>query len=486
MSIQEKEDIAVECHEHGLPPSCSLSAEHPDGELLALDIRPAAERQLVRTIDRCLLPVLIFIYFMNYIDRAAITSARLKGLEQDLGLTDIQYQTVLAMLYVSYIPAQVPSNITLNRISRPSYYIAACVVCWGLTSALTGATNSYAGIVATRLFIGLPEAAFYPGGIYLLSRWYTKKELAFRTSIFSAGASISSACGSGSITIVIGVLAAFLLPDYPHNTRWLSPAQRRLAQVRLAEDGGEADEDGGTDSVLKGFLMAIRDPKVLVFALMACCLLIGTGFANFFPTIAATLGFSTTMTLLLAAIPYVFATFLSCLNAWHADHTGERYFHIAGSYGLVFFGYVLAISTMSVPGRYIAMFLMTGGASGYTLISAWVATSVPRPPAKRSAAIAIVNATGNIGTLVSSFVWNVQWDPEYHPSMFIGMAGLGLGVFLATVIRYLLARQNKIFEREEIRSLMNAENWGIEEAARSDGTTYEEELKPRMGFRYLL
>ncbi|TFK84425.1 MFS general substrate transporter [Polyporus arcularius HHB13444] len=450
MSIQEKEDFAVEYPEHGLPPSSSSSAEHLDGDLLALDIRPAAERQL----------------------RAAITSARLKGLEQDLGFTDIQYQTVLAMLYVSYIPAQVPSKIILNRISRPSYYIAACVVCWGLTSALTGATNSYAGIVATRLFIGLPEAAFYPGGIYLLSRWYTKKELAFRTSIFSAGASISSACGSAILHrgfhhhrhrdscgasplqlrfhgyVLTPPSPSFLLPDHPHNTRWLSPAQRRLAQVRLAEDGGEADEDGDTDSVLKSLLMAIRDPKVLLFALMACCLLIGTGFANFFPMIAATLGFSTTMTLLLAAIPYVFATFLSCLNAWHADRMGERYFHITGSYGLVFFGYVLAVSTMSVPGRYIAMFLMTGGASGYTLISAWVATSIPRPPAKRSAAISIVNATGNVGTLVSSFVWKVQWGPEYHPSMFIGMAGLGLGVFLATVIRYLMARQNKILERE--------------------------------------
>ncbi len=86
----------------------------------------------------------------------------------------------------------------------------------------------------------------------------------------------------------------------------------------------------------------------------------------------------------LPRLPYVFATFISCLNAWHAgnhsdeslhcahplntpcraDHTGERYFHITGSYGLVFLGYVLAVSTMSVPGRYIAMFLMTGGASG--------------------------------------------------------------------------------------------------------------------------
>jgi len=36
-------------------------------------------------------------------------------------------------------------------------------------------TKNFAGIVACRVFIGLPEAAFYPGAIFLLSRWYTKK-----------------------------------------------------------------------------------------------------------------------------------------------------------------------------------------------------------------------------------------------------------------------------------------------------------------------
>ncbi len=54
------------------------------------------------------------------------------------------------------------------------------------------------------------------------------------------------------------------------------------------------------------------------------------------------------------------------------------------------------------------------------------------------------------------------------------------------VIRYLLARQNKILEREEICSLTNAENWGVEETARCGGATYEEALNPRRGFRYLL
>jgi len=42
-------------------------------------------------------------------------------------------------------------------------------------------TKNFAGIVACRVFIGLPEAAFYPGAIFLLSRWYTKKVIVVYT-----------------------------------------------------------------------------------------------------------------------------------------------------------------------------------------------------------------------------------------------------------------------------------------------------------------
>lgn len=128
-----------------------------DSELLAPDRRPSAERRLVRKLDFRLLPAIILVYIMNYIDRNAIPAARLKGLEADLHLNDVQYSTVLAVLYASYVPAQIPSNIIINRLSRPSYYIPACVVLWGLTSALTGVAKNYAGILAARIFVGLPE-----------------------------------------------------------------------------------------------------------------------------------------------------------------------------------------------------------------------------------------------------------------------------------------------------------------------------------------
>ncbi|KAJ8454321.1 hypothetical protein ONZ45_g19352 [Pleurotus djamor] len=299
--------------------------------------RTLAEKKLVRKLDMRLLPAIFIIYIMNYIDRNGITTARLQGMEQDLGITDVQYATVIAILFVSYCPAQIPSNMLLNVVSRPSVYIGGCVVAWGLTSALTGITQNFGGILTCR-------AAFYPGAVYLLSRWYTKKELALRSAVLYAGLLISNAFGAliaagilstmegkrgirawrwlffieGSITCTIGFMSMWALPDYPHNTRWITPFESRLAQARLADDAGEADKDSNEDSALKGLVMALKDSKTYVFAMMSITQLLGLSFVQFFPTLTGTLGFSTTVTLLLAAPPWVLASIMCCLNAWHS------------------------------------------------------------------------------------------------------------------------------------------------------------------------
>lgn len=173
-------------------------------DVLPEETRRAAERKLVRKLDCRLMPTVVVIYLLNYLDRVAVTSARLQGLERDLQLSDVQYDAVVAVLFASYCPAQIPSNIIISYISRPSLYIGACVVAWGLTSALSGATHNFIGLLLCRIFIGLPEAAFYPGCSYLLSRWYTKKELAFRSAIFYEGQMISNAFGSLAAAGILG------------------------------------------------------------------------------------------------------------------------------------------------------------------------------------------------------------------------------------------------------------------------------------------
>ncbi|KAG2153348.1 major facilitator superfamily domain-containing protein [Suillus clintonianus] len=475
------------------------------------EIRQAAERRLVRKLDFRLLPTIVLIFIMNYIDRVAITSARLKGLESDLGLTDLQYYTVVAILYVSYCPAQIPSNMLLNYVTRPTFYIGTCVVLWGVTSALTGVTHNFAGIIACRIFIGLPEAAFYPGAMYLLSRWYTRKELAFRSAILYSGLLLSNAFGSliaagilgnmqgvlgiaawrwlfyieGAITIFVGFQAMWLLPDYPNNTRWLTPAERRLAQARLAEDAGEADQDSAEASVFEGFKMAIKDPKVPVFMFMCCSQLLGLSFVNFFPTLTSTLGYSTTVTLLMSAPPWIFASICTLIGAWHADKTGERFFHQTAWWWVVMVGYIISLSTMATAGRYFSLFLMTTGYCGFTLTLVWVANAIPRPPAKRSVAMGLVNGFGNLGNVMGSYIWNSKWSPQYHQSMIIALCALALASFLSFVIRWMLVRENKQMEREEMDLMHGPERQRIEEAAKLEGITFEEAIQRRKGFRYL-
>ncbi|KAI0767023.1 major facilitator superfamily domain-containing protein [Fomes fomentarius] len=407
------------------PLTCHASLH---GDLLARDVRPAAERKLVRMLDTRLLPTVILIYIMNYTDRSAITAARLKGIQGDLGLTDIQYATVLAILYVSYIPAQIPSNMV---------------------------TRNYGGILCARLFIGLPE------------------ELGSRCAFLYAGALISNSFGGGAVTIIIGVLAIFLLPDY----------------VRISEDTGEADEDGASESAISGLIMALEDPKVLLFSVMSFAQSLGFSYDNFFPTIAATLGFSTTTTLLLTCSPrppWTVATICCCLNAWHADRKGERFFHMCVPWWGTIVGFIIGTTTMSVAGRYIAMFLMAGGYAGYALTLSWVSNVVSRPPAKRSAAIAIVNGSGCLSFVVGSYIWKTSWAPGYRPSMYISVAALCFATVLTFVIRGILVHENKIFEREEFENLGEGGHKRIEEAARLEGISYAEALQRKRGFRYLL
>jgi MFS family permease len=142
-----------------------------------------------------------------------------------LGLTEAQYQTGLSILFVGtsrpqtspmtsliltqrkkkgYIIAQVPSNILLNYIGRPSLYLGAATVCWGLVSTLTSQVRSYRGIVAARFFLGIVEAPFFPGALFYLSKWYTKEEMAKRNAIFFAGSLVSGAFGS---LIAAGILS---------------------------------------------------------------------------------------------------------------------------------------------------------------------------------------------------------------------------------------------------------------------------------------
>jgi MFS family permease len=264
----------------------------------------ADERALVRKIDLRIFPMLIILFILNFIDRNNFANARLKGLETDLGLSDVQYQTCISILLVGYVLMQIPSNMVLNLISRPSWYLGGCCVTWGIISAATAGVHNPTGAIICRFFLGCIEAALFPGSLYYISRFYTRKEMQLRVTLLNAGNLGAQAFGGliaagvlgnmegasgirawrwlfiieGVITVVFGIVAVFVLPDYPTSTRWLSSKEVYIAEKRLFEDAGMVDEDSDGMGIFDGLKQALTDPKVWLLALSYHATIMGLSF----------------------------------------------------------------------------------------------------------------------------------------------------------------------------------------------------------------
>ncbi|CAG8288070.1 unnamed protein product [Penicillium salamii] len=471
--------------------------------------RAIVEKSLKRKLDaRCSLFVLI--YIMNYLDRNNIAAARLKGLQDDLKLDDTQYATCLSILYVGYILMQVPSNMFINRIQRPSLYISVAMLLWGLISTLSGNAKNFGHMVAIRFLLGFIEAAFLPGALLILSKWYTRRELTTRNAILFCGNLISNAFSAlvaagvlsnmqgilghaawrwlfwieGAITMAIAVVAAFMLPDLPHNARGFTEEERQVAQLRMIEDVGEADTDSADQGPFDGLMMALKDLKIYLMMLTFTAYVVGLSFNAFFPTLTGTLGFSYVPTLLMSAPPWAFSCIFSVLNAWHADRTQEKIWHIMGPIAMGTIGFVISMSTLNVSARYIALFLQAGSYAGFIVFYSWISSSFPRPPAKRAVAIALINAFSQLGNVAGSYVWALK-DNGYRKSYGIVLAMFGVTVMGCWAFRFMLVGLNKRLEAAEVE-------WDAREDAGEQTRQIEimespdEALRMRKGFRYLI
>jgi predicted MFS family arabinose efflux permease len=83
-------------------------------------------------------------------------------IEDDLGLSDVQYQTCVSILFVGYVITGIPSNMLITRVKVPTFLVAVMMT-WAVISIATGLTKNYMGLLLTRFFLGVVEAPYYPG-----------------------------------------------------------------------------------------------------------------------------------------------------------------------------------------------------------------------------------------------------------------------------------------------------------------------------------
>ena len=175
---------------------------------------------------------------------------------------------------------------------------------WAVVSALTAVSKDFTGLLLTRFFLGVTEAPYYPGAVYLLSIFYTRKEVATRIAILYTGNILATAFAGliaagifygmddlaglagwkwlfilqGAVTFVVAVAGFFLLPDFPSTTWWLTEDERNLAYNRMELD---TVANKGQTSTLLGLKQACKDPMVWIFCCMAHMHLAANGFKNF-------------------------------------------------------------------------------------------------------------------------------------------------------------------------------------------------------------
>lgn len=205
------------------------------------------------------------------------------------------------------------------------------MVVWGLVSACTAAVHSFAGLLLCRFFLGFVEAVFFPGAFFYLTLFYTRKQIAFRTAILYSGSQLGNAFGTlfalgitqldgahglegwrwlflieGVLTIGLAAVFACYLPNSQHKIVWLNREELEWLSWNYKNDQKQEDRSDEI-TAWQGFSMAVTDPKTW--------LLMGTLYAtytsaavnNFFPTVVAGLGFSTTVSYGLTAVRFAIA-----------------------------------------------------------------------------------------------------------------------------------------------------------------------------------
>ena len=181
----------------------------------ALSKAPSAvERSAIRKVATRLVPFVALMFFINYLDRTAISFAGPNGMNDDLGLTAAQFGFASGVFFVGYILLEIPSNVALHKFGARRW-LARIMVSWGIVSLLFTFVNSVGGLYTLRVLLGIAEAGFFPGAILFLSLWVPARYRSKILALFYL---------AQPLTTVIGAPLA----------GWLHRPSRRLRAGRMA------------------------------------------------------------------------------------------------------------------------------------------------------------------------------------------------------------------------------------------------------------
>lgn len=294
---------------------------------------------------------------------------------------------------------------------------------WGTTLCCFAAVKDFAGAVVVRLFLGVFEAAVTPGFALFTSQWYTKREQGLRIGIWFSfngfaqifgglvayGISKGTENGGSSIapwkiiflltgllTVTMGILFLFLMPDNQMNAWFLSKEDRILAIERIR---GNQQGVGNKHFKMYQVKEALTDPLTWAFVFYALVADIpnGTshptlpnspphqkltpqlgGISNFFSLLVKSFGYTSQQSLLYAAPGGAIEIVALILSGYLGDRYGQRI--LVSSFGLIIsiIGVIMIITIPnSTPtGRLIGYYMTNAGPTAFVALLSLIATNV--------------------------------------------------------------------------------------------------------------
>ncbi|KAL5052175.1 hypothetical protein BDW71DRAFT_193582 [Aspergillus fruticulosus] len=441
----------------------------PD-EGLSEEERAKIDRALLWKLDLRLVPWLSLLYLVSFLDRTNIGNAKLDNLQEDLRMSNSQYNSSLTIFFVSYAVFEPLTNVLLKRL-RPSVFIPIIMVLWGICMMSMGFVHNWSGLMAARWFLGLTEAGLFPGVGYFLSCWYKRSEFGVRMAIFFSAAALAGSFGGllataivqmdgvggkagwawifileGLATILIGVASFWMVYDFPDEAKFLSEDDRKRVLRRLAEDQQASAEH--EEFKMTYFWNSLKDWKtytgMMIYMGADGCLY---AFSLFVPTIINQLGYSGIRSQLLSVPPYAAAALVTVAIGFIADRTRQRGIcNILVSF-LGITGFAMLLGAKSAGARYAGTFL---GAMGiYPAISntiSWTSNNV-EGVYKRGVTLGFVIGWGNLNGIVSSNIYRGEDAPNFYPGHGTVMAYLVLFQLGGSLLQYVLLRRENAKRR---------------------------------------
>lgn len=159
----------------------------------------AEESALIRRLDVRVCAYCCLMFFALQLDRANISQALSDTFLKDLGMNTNDYNTGQTIFYVSFLAAELPSQLISKKLG-PDNWIPIQMVSWSIVACCQSRLTGRATFFLTRSLLGIIEGGFIPDVILYLSYFYKSKELPIRLSFF---------WGAYGCTYIIGAFLAY-------------------------------------------------------------------------------------------------------------------------------------------------------------------------------------------------------------------------------------------------------------------------------------